>query len=124
MVQRSVLARGANAWDPRRRLQAELDRLDQEVALLREEIAIKDVRMSRVHPHRRPFYAPLERMAILELRAARGWPAQQTADRFLLTPTTVAAWMARIDEEGPHALLQLREPVNKFPDLVRTSSDV
>lgn len=27
--------------------------------------------------------------------------------------------MARIDEDGPHALLRLPEPVNKFPDLVR-----
>ncbi len=27
--------------------------------------------------------------------------------------------MRRIDEEGPHALLQLREPVKKFPDFVR-----
>ena len=27
--------------------------------------------------------------------------------------------MKRIDENGPDALLQLREPVNKFPDFVR-----
>ncbi len=27
--------------------------------------------------------------------------------------------MGRIDEEGPHALLQIRHPVNRFPDLVR-----
>jgi hypothetical protein len=27
--------------------------------------------------------------------------------------------MKRIDEQGPDALLQLREPVNKFPDFVR-----
>lgn len=47
--------------------------------------------MTRLVPDRRPFHTPLERMAILELRAARDWSAQQTADRFLLTPTTVAA---------------------------------
>ena len=27
--------------------------------------------------------------------------------------------MGRINEEGPHALLQIRQPVNRFPDLVR-----
>jgi len=115
----AFLARAAVARDRRTRLQGEVDRLQQELALLREELRIKDARMARLHPHRRPFYIPFERMAILELRAARGWSARQTADRFLLTLTTVGAWMSRINEEGPNALLRLQEPVNKFPDLVR-----
>jgi len=115
----SLVARAANDPNRRTRLQAEIDRLQQELALLQEELRIKDARMARLHPHRRPFYTSLERMAILEMRAARGWTARQTADRFFLTLTTVAAWMARIDEGGPHALLQLQEPVNRFPDLVR-----
>jgi transposase InsO family protein len=114
-----LLARAANDRKRRTRSQGEIDRLQQALALLQEELRIKDARMGRLHPHRRPFYTPFERMAILEMRAARGWSAQQTADRFFLTLTTVGAWMARIDEEGPNALLQLREPVNKFPDLVR-----
>jgi putative transposase len=58
-------------------------------------------------------------MAILELRAARGWSLKQTADTFLITQATVSSWMRRIDEKGPDALLQLSEPVNKFPDFVR-----
>jgi len=36
------------------RLKAENQRLLQEVALLREEIRIKDARMPRIDPHRRP----------------------------------------------------------------------
>jgi len=101
------------------RLKAENDRLLQENASLREEMRIKDARMSQISPHRRPHYPPAERLAILELRAARGWTLQQTADAFLLTAPTVASWMKRVDEEGPDALVQLREPVNKFPDFVR-----
>ena len=31
---------------------------------------------------------------------------------------TIASWMLRLDEEGEAALVQLAEPVNKFPDLV------
>ena len=27
--------------------------------------------------------------------------------------------MKRVDEQGPDALLQIRDPVNKFPDFVR-----
>ncbi len=34
--------------------------------------------------------------------------------------TTIASWLKRIDEPGPAPLVQVREPVNKFPDLVRS----
>jgi putative transposase len=57
-------------------------------------------------------------MAILESRAARGWTAVRTAERFLVTPATIASWMQRLDEEGPDFLLQIHEPVNRFPDFV------
>jgi transcriptional regulator with XRE-family HTH domain len=103
----------------RLRLRAELDRANEEISRLREEMRVKDVRMARIDPHRRPYYPPTERMTILELRAARGWSIQQTADRFLVTAATISSWMKRIDEEGPQALMQLHEPFNKFPDYVR-----
>ena len=54
----------------------------QELALLKEEQRIKDARMAAVRARRRPHYSPTDRMAILELKAARGWSARQTADRF------------------------------------------
>jgi transposase InsO family protein len=98
---------------------AENERLSEECALLREKIRIKDTRMAQIPPQNRPRYRPQERMAILELRAARGWSIKQTANTFLITQATVSSWMRRIDEKGPDALLQLSEPVNKFPDFVR-----
>lgn len=64
-------------------------------------------------------YPPTERLAILELKAARGWSLEQTAKAFLVTAATVAAWMRRLDEDGPNALVQLPVPVNKFPDFLR-----
>lgn len=100
------------------RLKAENAQLRQQVALLTEEIRMKDARMRRVAAHKRPHYAPIERMAILELRAAHGWNTRQTADAFLVTPATVSSWMRRLDEEGLDALVQIREPVNRFPDFV------
>ena len=114
----------ARAWaadsiNARVRLAAENDRLHEACALLREELRIKDIRIVQIAPQRRPHYGPHERMAILELRAARGWPLKQTADTFLVTPATIAAWVKRIDDQGVNPLLQLREPVNKFPDFVR-----
>src|SRR5262245_44649564 len=70
---------------------------------------------------RRPFYRPAARLAILELRACRRWSLQQTADALLVTAATVASWMKRLDEDGADALVQVRTPVNKFPDFVRYS---
>src|SRR5262245_32638584 len=69
----------ANSSTARVRLAARADRLEQEIALYREESRIKDTRMQAIPPARRPHYAPAERLAILELRAARGWSQVQTA---------------------------------------------
>ncbi len=99
------------------RLQAELDRVRTEIALLREEVAIKNDRLGRVPPRRRPHYRPTDRMRILQLKAARGWSSSQTAEVFAVTEDTIAAWLKRTDEEGDRALVQA-EPVNKFPDYV------
>lgn len=74
--------------------------------------------MLRIPAQRRPHYPPTERLAILELRAARAWSLSQTARHLLITTATVASWMGRLDEEGPKALVQIREPVNKFPEFV------
>jgi len=87
--------------------------------LLQEEARLKDSQMARIAPHRRPQYSPTERMAILEIRAARCWSLEQTAKAFLVTAATIASWARRVDEQGPDSLVRLREPVNKFPDFVR-----
>jgi transposase InsO family protein len=108
-----------DSMNGRVRLKAENDRLLEKLAQREEEIRIKDARMARIAPHRRPHYPPTERMAILELRAACCWSLEQTARAFQVTATTIASWMKRIDEQGPDALVQLREPVNKLPDFVR-----
>jgi putative transposase len=79
---------------------------------------IKDARMETIPPHRRPHYPPVERLAILQLRATRGWSQAQTAARFLVSALTIAHWNQRLDEEGPDALVQIPVPVNKYPDFV------
>jgi transposase InsO family protein len=101
------------------RLRAERDQYQEDNRLLREELRIKDARMASTPAHQRPFYRPTERLAILELRAARGWSLDQTAKAFLVCPKTIATWMKRLDEKGADALAQLPVPVNKFPDFVR-----
>jgi putative transposase len=101
------------------RLRATMEQLLQEVALLKTEIHIKDARMACLPAPRRPHYPPAVRLEILELRAARGWSLEQTAATFLVTAATIRSWMNRLEEAGPQALVQLRTPVNKFPEFVR-----
>ena len=56
----------SDSTNSRVRLKAHVDRANQEIALLQEETRIKDARMGRIDPHRRPHYPPVERMAILQ----------------------------------------------------------
>ena len=62
-----------NSRIARVRLAADNQRLRAELGLLREELRIKDARMARIPARERPHYPPAERLAILQLRAARGW---------------------------------------------------
>ena len=57
-----VRVRGWAADSPlaRVRLAAKVERLEAEVALLREEIRIKDASLAQVAPSRRPHYPPNE----------------------------------------------------------------
>ena len=111
---------GSSSTSRRRttRLQADLDRATTEIALRDEELAIKDDRFARVPPRRRPHYGPIQRMRILKLKAARGWSLSQVAQAFAVTEETIQSWLKRVDEEGERALVQLSEPVNKFPAYV------
>ena len=105
--------------DKRDRHTAELDRAQNEIALLKEELDIKDDRWSRLPPRRRPYYTAVQRMRILQLKAARGWSCEQTARAFLINEQTLRSWLERLDEEGERTLIQTTEPVNRFPDFVR-----
>jgi len=96
----------------------EIARLQSRVALLEDELAIKDARMAQIPPATRPHYPPAARLAVLVQGTANGWTAVQLAERFLVTPLTIANWRRRIDEHGADALVQTPEPVNRFPEFV------
>ena len=109
----------ANSINSRIRVTAQRDDLQQQVGWLTEQLRLLSARMGRVDPLKRPHYLPVERMAILEIRAACGWSLKETARVFLVTPATIRSWLGRLEDEGPDALVQMSEPVNRFPDYVR-----
>ena len=76
----------ANSINARVRLHAKLNTAIEEIAKLHEELRIKDSRMARIDPQKRPHYPAVERMAILELKAARGWSLSQTAKAKDISP--------------------------------------
>ncbi len=96
--------------------EARIHQLESEVAMLREELRINGTRLQRIAPHRRPPYTAEERMAILQLRAMRGWNKAETARRFFVTDDTMRTWVRRIDDDS---LVDTRTPVNRFPDFIR-----
>jgi len=114
-----VLAHARGATASRKRLQTRLEQAETEIALLREELSIKDGRWKRSPSCRRPHYTPTQRMRILQLRAARGWTREQTARAFLIDLQTLLIWMRRLAERGERDLIQTAEPVNRYPDFVR-----
>lgn len=112
-------SRAATSGRPTKRLHAKLDRAKQEIALLKEELDLKDARWRRLDSRRRPHFSPTERMRVLQLRAARGWNLPDAAEHLLVKEQTLREWMRRLDEQGERALIQLHEPANKFPEFVR-----
>jgi hypothetical protein len=113
-----IRGQASDSRNRRTRQLGEIEQLWKEITLLREELRLKDARLGAVPPPRRPRYRPVQRMAILELRAQRGWSLDEAGQRFLVEPRTVAAWMKRLDEQGERALVRTPVPVNKYPAFV------
>lgn len=100
-----LIARGqaAASRSLHRRFQAELDQAHTEIALLKEGLDFKDGRWSRLSSRRRPHNTAIERIRILQVKAARGWSREQTARAFLIdtSPSQVTAVAPRPSGPGP-----------------------
>lgn len=57
--------RAAGSRSSRVKERTEVDRLRTVLALLEEELAIKNARRARLPAHRRPYHGPVQRMRIL-----------------------------------------------------------
>jgi hypothetical protein len=128
---------GANARAARVRLKAQNQQLRQAAALLMEQNCagppilapckmsgiVLSVRMSRWIAAWSGGGMARDKNSS-ETSLPRGGSAQQTAETFLVTAATIASWMRSIDERGTNALVQTREPVNRFSEFVRYAISV
>ena len=60
--------------------------------------------MEQIPAQRRPHCPPVERLAILALRAARAYPLSQAARHLQVSTATIASWTDRLDEQGSCSL--------------------
>jgi transposase InsO family protein len=104
---------------PNVRAAAKIDQRDQEISLLREQIRILAARGDKIPPKNRPYYSRHERMAILQLKAARCWNRKQASQAFGISADTISYWMKQLDETEETSIVQIPVPVNKYPDFVQ-----
>ncbi len=97
---------------------SEVQRRDNEIALLNEQLRIMQTRLDKVPPKNRPHYSAHERLAILTFKAARGWNNRQTADAFKINDQTISSWMKELDKDGNNLLVNTSAPINKYPEFV------
>ncbi len=114
-----VRTRSASTASSNLRLIIERDHEYSELQLLRRELEILRGQRASMTPHRRPAYAPDQRLAIIQLMRLRGWSAKVVAKRFVLHPNTVRTWVAAIEGRKPSGVLFAQVPWNKIDDVVR-----
>lgn len=91
-------------------------RLDSELALRGEHTSLLHQRFGTIPARKRPQYSRQARLRALLLMAARGWNRKQAAAALLVEPATISRWLA--EAEGDSPLLEIAEPINKYPDMV------
>ena len=81
----AVRAWGNSNLVPGVRRELRIERLENEVALLREQLRILHARYAKIDPMSRPHYVPADPFAILALKETRGWSIARVAREFQLS---------------------------------------
>ena len=107
--------------DPLADMQARLDLAELRARLAWEAVEILTERFSKIHEKRRPFYNPIQRFRILEIKSFLAWSADRAAKVFLVCPHTILNWERSAD---PHAktvgsTVKPGPPIQRAADVVR-----
>ena len=118
-----TLVRLRTATDPVIILHAAIAELRIHVARLEEENRSLRDRLARIAPRHRSHYSPVERFRILVFMHTYGLSWADTADRFLVSVTTIARWVREATAEPTRrsvgVLLKAAPPVRRYSDVVR-----
>jgi transposase len=96
------------------RLMAERDQAVLEAKLLQRELEVLRRNRESLPAHRRPPFAPADRLEILQLMRLRDWNIQKTADRFALHKNTVWQWLREFKGGKNIGLFFGTAPFNKL----------
>lgn len=114
-----ALSRAENSKCYEANLKGKIDRLEAELAQVKNQNRILISRFSRIPSRQRPYYSPNERMDILCHKAACGWKLKKTAEAFLTDEATISSWMKKIDNGS---LVKISVPWNKYPEFLKYAS--
>jgi transposase-like protein len=101
------------------RMTIERDHALVEASLLSRELAVLRGQREQMRPKSRPDYSGDQRLEIIQIIRLRGWTVAQAAQRFVLHPNTIRAWLKAIESEGDSARLFTAPAWNRIHDAVR-----
>jgi transposase InsO family protein len=94
-----AIARLREAGDPLRTLEARIRELLVRIVMLEQENTRLRSRLERIEARRRSHYTPSERFQILAFMKTWLLSAEQTAQRFLVSPRTISRWLKEATRE-------------------------
>jgi AraC-like DNA-binding protein len=118
-----AIARLREAGDPLRTLQARIHELTARMAMLEQENRHLKNRLQRIEPRRRSHYTPAERFQILVFMKTWLLSVEETAQRFLVSPRTIARSLKEATREPAKTtvgcLVKAVPPLRAYSQVVR-----
>jgi hypothetical protein len=111
------------AGDPLLTLEARIQELLARVAMLEQENGHLRSRLERIDARRRSYYTPSERFQILVFMKTWLLSIEETAQRFLVSPRTIARWLKEATREPAQrtvgCLVRAIPPLRAYSHVVR-----
>lgn len=102
-------------------LLARLEEAELKARLAWETAEILAARLAKIPERRRPYYTPIHRFRILEIKNLLAWSAQEAARVFLVCANTILNWECSADTETGTVgvAVQPVPPIRRAADVVR-----
>lgn len=109
------------ANDPMADLQARLETAEIRTRLAWEVVDILGARFARIPEKKRPYFTPVHRFRILEIKNFLGWSAEQAAKVFVVCGNTILNWERSADPNAKSVGVSVRAtpPLQRACDAAR-----